>query len=239
LLVHWVKGLEMRLSILAIAVCVGACALQRGLTADTAASLKHRQLTTTVRRAPALYVVVAGMPPLGLAAAIGTSIARSEAGLRLVRENEIQDPAFKIAEELGERLRRVYDVRASTPVLGFVDDDPTKISQATPAADLVLDVWTDNWSMEPFTSDDPQYRVRYLVNIRLIDAKGAPTVDGRSGVVLAEGTCRCVSEDESLAATYDELVADHARRLKNELETAVEVCVEDFSSRVLALAPAP
>jgi hypothetical protein len=81
--------------------------------------------------------------------------------------------------------------------------------------------------------------VKYLVNMRLIEAKGEATREGRSGVVIAEGTCRCDSEDESVAATYDGLVADHARRLKDELDTAVQFCVEDFSARMLSLGPGP
>jgi hypothetical protein len=108
----------MRLSILAIAISVGACALQRGLTPDATASLKNRQLTTMVRRPPALFFVAPGEDTSGLAGAIGMS----EAGLRLVRENAIADPAFKIAGELGERLRLGYGVRTSAPVLAFADD---------------------------------------------------------------------------------------------------------------------
>jgi hypothetical protein len=185
-----------------------------------------------VRGAPTFLVIMAG-ERAGV-------IAMSVAGQRLVRDYAIGDPALKIARELGDHLTQDYGLRPSAPVL--VDDDrtakqaplfngPTQIDQANPAADLVLVVWTSNWNIEPFTSEDPMYRVRYLVNIRLIDAK----VD----VVIAEGTCRSVSEDESLAPTYDKLLADHARRLKDELDGAAEYCVEDFRSRILSLTPEP
>jgi len=226
----------MRLLVLgAIAISLNACALQRGLTPETVASLKGRRLTTMVRRAPPFLPAIPGKYRVGL----GGLIAMSDAGQRLVQENAIADPAVEIARELGDSLGEHYGMRASAPVLAVVDDDPTQISQANPTVDLVLDVWTDSWSTAPFSSDEGPYRVRYRVNLRLIDAKVAHPIDGRSGAVIAEGSCACDSEDESLAVTYDQLVADHARRLKGELDTAVQFCVEDFRSRILSPAAEP
>jgi len=219
----------------AIAISVGACAVQRGLTPDAIASLKNRQLTTIVRRAPPLLADPPSKYKLGRTGVLAMALA----GQRLVRENAIADPALKIAQELGDRLRQDYGLRPSAPVL-VGDNDQTKPSQVNSPTNLVLDVWTDNWALEPFPSEDPMYRVRYLVNIRLSDVKQVRPIDGTSGVVvIAEGTCSSVSEDESLAPSYDKMMADHAHRLKDELDSAAEFCVEDFRARILSLAPAP
>ena len=54
---------EMRLLVLgAIAISLNACALQRGLTPETVASLKGRRLTTMVRRAPPFLPAIPGSP---------------------------------------------------------------------------------------------------------------------------------------------------------------------------------
>jgi len=218
-------------------MAVGGCALQRGLPSDARATLKGRPLTTLVRRAPPL----AGVLRINYAAvgALAGAIATSDAGERFVRENAIADPALEIARELGDGLGRGYGVRPSPPVLAVVADEPTTVAQANPAADLVLDVWTASWSIEPFSSENTRYKVRYVVNMRLIDAKVPHPIDGKSGAVIAEGTCTCESEDASLAPAYEELVADHARRVKSELDTAVEFCVEDLRSRILSATPQP
>lgn len=236
----------MRLSVLAvIAICVGACALQNAVSTDTMARLKGRHLTPMVRYAAPFSLVVPNQytaanflaPSLGLVGAMGTAAARSDAGQRFVRENAIEDPAFKIARDLGDSLRRGYGFRPSAPVLALIDDDPTKLSQANPAADLVLDVWTESWSAEPLSSESASYTVKYTVNIRLIDAKSRRAIDGKSGVVVAEGSCESASEDAPLAPTLEGLVADHARRLKGELDKSVQFCVNDFRTRILLVPP--
>lgn len=53
-----------------------------------------------------------------------------------------------------------------------------------------------------------------------------------------------VSEREALCLSpgherRPKLLADHARRVKDELDAAAQFCVEDFHSRTLSLTPAP
>ena len=227
----------MKLSILgAIAISAAACVAQRGLTSDALASLKGRQLTTTVRPPPALLLDIPEAYWLRWRPGV---VGMSVAGEQFVRENAIVDPAFQIARELGDGFGKGYGLRPSPPVLVGLDGDPTKIHQPIPAGDLVLDVWTDNWSLEPFPYEDSRFRVRYRVNMLLIDARVAHPVGGGWGEVIAEATCSCVSEDASLAPSYDQLVADHAHRVKSELDTAADFCVEDFRSKIQPAAAQP
>ena len=132
-----------------------------GLTSDTLASLKGRQLTTTVRRPPTLLLNIHEAYWLRWRPGL---LGMAVAGEHFVRENAIVDPAFQIARELGDGFGQSYGLRPSPPVLVALDDDPTKINQPIPAADLLLDVWTDDWSLEPRpssaskTSDLRSYR---------------------------------------------------------------------------------
>jgi hypothetical protein len=227
----------MKLSILlAIAMSAAGCAEQRGLTSDALASLKGRQLTTTVRRPPALFL---NIPEAYWLLWRPSVLGMAMAGERFVSENAIVDPAFQIARTLGDGLGQGFGLRPSPPVLDAVDDEPTKGRQPIPAGDLILEVWTDNWSLEPFPYEDSRFRVRYVVNMRLVDARGKHPVGGAWAEVLAQASCTCVSEDASLAPSYDELVADHAHRVKSELDTAAEFCVEDFRSKILPAAAQP
>jgi hypothetical protein len=43
---------------------------------------------------------------------------------------------------------------------------------------------------------------------------------------------RILARNESLAPSYDKMMADHARRLKDELDAAAEFCVEDSSTSI-------
>jgi hypothetical protein len=60
-------------------------------------------------------------------------------------------------------------------------------------------------------------------------------VDAKSGSVLAEGGCARVPEHTPEAPSYDELVANSAQRLKQELKTAADFCISEFKSKTLAL----
>ena len=216
----------------AVALSLGSCALQSPLTTEAAAKLNGRRLTTVVRRSTPFLVSKAHMAP-DLASPIGGVIAASDIGERLVRENAIADPAFTIARELDDELRRRYGLRQSPTLLAAVDDDPTRIGSLDAASDLVLDVWTDHWEMGRFDNDDPGYVVTYQVNLRLIDAKVVRAIDGKSGAVIAEGTCVRNSEEAPGRPTRDGLLADHARRLKDELDAATRFCINDLSVKIL------
>lgn len=94
-------------------------------------------------------------------------------------------------------------------------------------------VRTDSWGMGRFDNDDPGYLVTYQVDLRLIDAKIVRPIDGKSGAVIAEGTCVRNSAEAPGRPTNDELLADHARLLKDELEAATRFCIKDLRAKIL------
>ena len=71
------------------------------------------------------------------------------------------------------------------------------------------------------------YLYEYSARMRLVDTK--------SGQVLAEGACSRVPEETKASPTYDEMLANNAERLKQELRSAAEFCVNEFRTKTLAL----
>lgn len=67
----------------------------------------------------------------------------------------------------------------------------------------------------------------YSAKARLIDAA---TKD-----VVAEGACARVPDQQPGSPTYDELMADGAKRLKSELATAAVECLTQFKRDTLKL----
>lgn len=92
-------------------------------------------------------------------------------------------------------------------------------------ADLVVDVQTINWGFFYFPLSFGRYSVAYVASMCLIDT--------RRGRVMGQGTCSSVPRDKTDAPTRDELLADHAARLKAELQKAAEYCVAQFQANVV------
>jgi len=132
--------------LVAVAAHLAACALQSPLSEDAARNLKGRRLTTIVRYTPSLSVVDESyqgpLDPLNV-------VRHAAVGDALVRDNHVQDPALGIASRLRDDIGQRYALHLEGVVRSTVDDDPTKISDLLPEADLVLDIWTDGWSLKP------------------------------------------------------------------------------------------
>jgi len=159
--------------------------------------------------------------------------AMSDAGALIVPENGVADPAPYIVRTLSEYLQRRYGLDFTQQALYITEDDPKQITASNPSTDLIIDVWIDNWSLEPFPKNSLKYRIGYTAHLRLIDAKYVHLIDGKKGIVIGHGACRYLPEDASNALAYDELLANSAQRLKEELVVASRFCVDEFQSKVL------
>lgn len=219
------------LAALGACVTLAACVSvqQRPIDATSAAALKDRELTIARRAKPDFAALTPAKAAIG-GGLIGAAVMIS-AGNELIASNGVDDPADRISERLAAALSQRHGVRVSDKSTLLSTDDVAEVTKNNPEAELVLDTRTINWSFVYFPTSWDKYRVIYTARLRLIDV--------RRGAVLAEGGCRRVPEESAEAPSYDELVADNARRLKHELALAADLCVQQFAQTTLAMTLEP
>lgn len=174
------------------------------------ASLQGKTLAVAKREKPSFAAGTAGKAAFGVIGA-AAMIAK---GNSIIQENHVEDPAVYIAKELAGDLATAHSMTLA----------------AEGGADILLDVRTVNWSFIYFPTDWNSYRVIYSAKLKLTDAK--------SGKVLAEGFCARVPEKSDSAPGYEELMADQAARLKQELTAGADQCIGEFRAKVLGYSPA-
>lgn len=217
----------MRLSwLLSLVVLLSGCVSVQHvpLAPGAAESLRGREVTVATWEQPDFMAMTAGRAAIGglLGAAIMT-----EGGKNVVNTHNLQDPAQSVLQTVAAELKSAYGLRLAERNLTIGADDPTQIAKDYPGTDLVLEMRTINWGYTYFPTTWNRYRVIYSARLRLIDAK--------KGQVLAEGFCSRVPEETPNAPTGDELLANGAQVLKNELNVAANVCVQHFRSATFAL----
>ncbi len=211
--------------VLATAWLLSACVSTKTVKLDLPSLQQagHQTVTLTSHERPSFGAMTAGKAQFGLLGAA----AMISAGNAIVKENEIEDPAIGIAQELG----RVLAAHMSVPVQtanGLVSaKDPAAIAKQYPDAGLLLDVQTINWSFAYFPTDWNNYRVIYSVKMRLIDA--------RTRKLVAEGFCARVPEYSPDAPAHAQLLANKAAELKSRLQSSADQCQEELKMQVLGL----
>ncbi|RDE24056.1 hypothetical protein DV711_00145 [Motiliproteus coralliicola] len=192
------------------------------LQADAFAVNPPETLATTNREKPDFAAMTSTK---GAFALIGAFAAIS-AGNELVEENQIEDPAVYIRQSLKESLQQQMSLTPIDQSELVLDSEKTEeIAKHYPAADLVLDIQTYNWSFLYFPTSWDTYHVIYSAKLRLIDT--------RNSKLVAEGFCIRNPEQDENSPSYAELVANSAKRLKSELQLAADHCVEEFKTKVL------
>lgn len=228
------------LFVLVAVITVAGCAVQQHpLTATAAAGLKGRRVALTARPPTLFYVYGTGKETLHPGGLVGLVSRALETGEQILRENGIADPAPYLAQRLGDDLRRRYGLTLEQQAQYVTNDDPTQMTAAYPAADLLLDVWLNDLSLGRSTQDSSKRQVNYAAEIRLIDAKVVHLIDGKKGRVIAHGRCTRTSAKTPNPPSYDDLLANGAQRLKDELADAARFCVDEFRSKVLTAGHAP
>jgi hypothetical protein len=193
------------------------------MDASSADAIKGKEVVLAERPRPDFAAMTPTKAAFG---AIGGAAMISE-GNDIVKKNEIQDPAVFIGETLAAALGARYSIRRSPKGVPVVTDDAADLAKSGAGSDLALDVRTINWTMAYYPTSWGRYRVLYSARLRLLDTK--------TGKVLAEGGCARAPEETPASPSYDELLANNAERLKQELKAAAEFCVNEFRTKTLAL----
>jgi hypothetical protein len=220
------RALACLLSLFASALLAGCVSVQNiPLTPAGVEALRGREASFAARDKPEFAALTPGKGAVG--GLIGGALT-IVAGNRIVEEHKIEDPALSIARAIGAELGQAHQVRWASSAVRVTSDEVAQLAKDYPAADLVLDVRTINWSFVYFPTNWKRYRVIYSARLRLIDVKQSR--------VLAEGFCARNPEETPAAPTYDELLRNGAEGLKRELKTAADFCVQHFRSATFAFA---
>lgn len=214
----------MRLIVIAVvAGMVSGCVSVKQIPMDSssASAIGGRTVVLTEREKPSFGAMTVGKAMFG---ALGAA-AMISAGNKIVGDNNVDDPAPYISSRLSKELADKRSVGVSDKKMSVTGSSQKEIMGSS--QDLILDVMTVNWSVAYFPTDWSHYRVIYSAKASLIDAK--------SKVVLAEGFCAKVPEQTPESPTYDQLLANGAERLKQELKMAADYCVGEFLSKTFGI----
>jgi hypothetical protein len=158
--------------------------------------------------------------------------AMVEAGQTLVADNEIPDAARELGRQLLAWTQAQYGVTAAAAApVSIESTDTAELAAAARGVDLLLDVQPKSIGFRYRRTDPTHYVVYSSFKLRVIDVPHAQ--------LLAEGFCRRTSKDDPDTPTYDELLADHAARLKAVLDAQRDACLGQFKSEVLDAREAP
>ena len=213
------------LSSVGAAVLAAGCVSVQQIPMDASSTdaIRGKEVVLAERERPDFTAMTADKAAFGL---IGAA-AMTSAGNDIVKKHGIEDPAVYIGEALAAELGSRYSVRRSPKGAPVLSDDAADLAKAASGADLALDVRTLGWAFAYFPTSWTRYRVIYNARLRLIHTK--------TGKVLAEGLCARAPEQTAASPSYDELLANGAERLKQELRAAAEHCVNEFKTKTLAL----
>jgi len=215
-------------------VMVSGCVSLQNLPIDqgVANNLFGKQLVVVKREIPDFGAMTPGRMAAGsLFGAIGGAVAGASmvsAGNTLVQDNQIPDPSYEIAEEIGRAMEAKYGLKyIGIGTIIVKDDNSASVAAAYRPTILALDIRTYNWGFAYLPFNWNRYRVLYHARLRLIDTAGDK--------VIAEGGCSRFSAETSDPPNYDELVENGAIRLKSELKQAAKFCVHEFGVKYLGL----
>lgn len=208
------------------ALLLGGCVSTRNVKADISAlqGNQYRTMTVTAREKPSFAAMTAGKAQFGL---IGAA-AMIAAGNKIIRENEVADPAVHIGEQLAALVADNLGVQmAGNGGQLASSTKPRELAAQHAGSDLLLDVQTVNWQFAYFPLDWNNYRVIYSAKVRLIDT--------RTSRLLAEGFCASLPERSEESPSRDELLDNGAQGLKRELRAAADKCIPQLAWNVLGV----
>ena len=194
------------------------------LTIAGSEALQNASVTKTHYPTPDFTAMTAGKASFALVGAA----AMISAGNKIVKENNIPDPAVTIGEGLLKRMVESRHVAVVPAKQNLVQKDDVKTLVANNKhADYLLDIKTINWMFSYYPTDWTHYRVIYNARLRLIDTK--------AGKVIAETMCQTVQGDDKNPPTHDQLLDNNASLLKDYLTKGAIQCVDVLAKDVLRL----
>jgi hypothetical protein len=203
---------------------VSGCVSTKNVPVNDAVTgdIHGKSITTAKREMPDFAAMTAGK---AMFAVVG-AVAMISAGNDIIRDNQVEDPANHISAALIAGLAEKHDLSVvNSDAILVANESPDKLAAQYASSDYLLDVRTINWSFAYFPTDWDSYRVMYSAKLRLINTG--------NGQIVAESFCARVPEKTAGAPSHNELLANQAQRLKDELRAAADYCVGEFKTKAL------
>jgi hypothetical protein len=204
---------------LGVVLLCAACASTEHQTLESALRSANPPRTIVLASSPPPRFEVTSVIPHPLNGLMGYAVELAQ-GERLIERHHIADPA----PEVGRDLTVAFSLRHHLEMKPPRKIDSTRTVRKYFNADLVLDVATSSWTLEPSRG---RLRLFYRARLELYDT--------RTGNTLVSEECEAPVLKQAVAPTSDELEANDGQIIKNELRYAANYCLHHFARRILRI----
>lgn len=203
------------ISVLSLLLFISGCATTPiPLAPQSEALLKGKQIRIVEHKKEEL--VFSTMTPGGAAfGLIGAAIANSN-GKQAFAKFNLPDPAAEMAQGLAQSLATQYSAQAATDLLPLKGLSPEELARKQSADTLLLDVGPSSAGVVYYPTSWGKYRVMYGIPVTLFE--------GKSGQILARGSCSHVPDDLPHAPSYDELFGGQGEVLQAHIKSGQIIC---------------
>lgn len=222
--------IALALTLIALATAAPTLAREKvsPIPEAAAATLAGKSLAVTRRGVlPSFMAMTAGKASFAL---IGAAAMASD-GNRLVKENNIADPADTVEAILTPAFIKQYGVTPASPSGHSITpgNDLKQIIGAAPGADLILDIRSIGWNFAYYPTHWATYWVGYGVEVQLIDTKAAK--------VLADARCATNTNKNAAPPSRESLTTNGAQLLKDVLSSLSWDCSRQLASDEFHITP--
>ncbi|WP_018610737.1 hypothetical protein [Uliginosibacterium gangwonense] len=217
-------------SVLGLLLLVSGCATAPiPLAPQSEALLKGKQIKLVEHKKEemAFSTLTPGGAAFGM---IGAAIS-SNNGKQAIAKFGLLDPAAEIAQGLAQGLANRYSARIATDLIPLGELNPEELARKQSADTLLLDVGPSGTMVVYYPTNWGKYRVMYGVPVKLFE--------GKSGQILAQGSCSYVPDDLPHAPSYDELFGGQGEVLKAHIKTGQTICDSKIRKELFRLPAQP
>lgn len=198
------------------------------LNAENANSLKNKKLVIVRSEKPDFAAMTYGnMMIAAFTGGILGYVKVTKDGNKIVKENSIEDPSIEMTQNLANYIGSLHKIeiikQETAKEIDYYDEE--KIAKEYKGiANYALDIRTINWSFGYLPMRINSHRVIYSSKLRLIDTENSK--------IIAEGFCARIPDGSGYYPTYDELLANSAKIIKEELNKSAAYCIDMFKEKV-------
>jgi hypothetical protein len=168
------------------------------------AGLQGKTLVVTRHKVPPYTAMTAGKAGFALLGA-GFMIAE---GNKIIRENEVPDPAALLEAQLAPAIAKHYGMQIKPATIAMIDvEKPKQIAATQMDSDYILDIRSGGWMSSYYPGDWAKYWILYSVQVQLINAK--------DGTLVSNMACNASTNKHPNSPGKDQMYANKAQLFKD------------------------